>query len=148
MAFFGNKIEITLIALKCIKQTFLQKFISLAIVMFRQMSEQSTSNSIQRVVATSLEELQRLKENRIPENTQTSTKYAQNLYNTWLKRNVENNLHYPPLECGISELLARSIPRFLCEIRTIKGKDYKSDTIKNIYAALNRYLKTVINTID
>jgi integrase len=46
----------------------------------------------------------------------------------------------PPLDCGMNHLLAGSIPKFLAEIRNQNGEKYKSSTITNIYAGLNRYL--------
>jgi hypothetical protein len=93
-----------------------------------------------RIVEVSLEELQELKNNAVPENTRKATSFAVNLYNIWCTERGT-----PPLECGESHLLAASIPKFCAEIRNKHGDPYKSTTMANIYAGLNRYLQQEID---
>ena len=59
---------------------------------------------------------------------------------TWRTTNLQQNVHVAPLDCGEPQVLAAANPVFLTEIRNQKGEPYRAETIKNIFASLNRYL--------
>ena len=91
------------------------------------------------VVRTEISEVEQYKKYSTPENTRKTTSFAGKLYELWFENHIDTDERVPPLDCGVPEVLARAIPRFLTEIRTQEGKRYKATTIKNIYASLNRY---------
>ena len=96
--------------------------------------------SSSRIVEVSVEELDKLRQNATPANTRKNTSFAVNLYNMWSKEGG-----HPPLDCGLTYLVACAVPKFCAEIRKPDGTKYKASTIQNIFSGLSRYY---VNEID
>lgn len=93
-----------------------------------------------RFAEVSSDDLETFRLESTPTNTRRNTDYAVNLYKLWA-----NAGGYPPLDCGLVHLLASHIPKFIAEVRKPDGSKYKSSSLCNIYAGLNRYITSEID---
>lgn len=98
-----------------------------------------------RVVPVTKEHLEKCKINSKPINTVSNTKGSVNLYNVWRAEKGSAGESVPPLDCCVPYLLSSVIPRFFAEIRKKDGDVYRSSSLKNYYAGLNRYLVDTCN---
>lgn len=83
-----------------------------------------------RIVSTSENEFQDLRESRNPQDTRNSTQYAVNLYQKWREEHTEIRNRYAPFDWYFS-LLNHLIAVFIVEIRKKDIKPYHQDPYKS-----------------
>lgn len=83
-------------------------------------------------------ELKNLKESAIPVNTRNKAKWAMRLFESW---QAERRIQKPVLEMTNKELNGR-LSSFVTELKTLKGTNYKPNTLYEIIVSIQHHLRT------
>ena len=106
----------------------------------------------QRFEIVSDEELLDFNDAAIPKNTRLSTNQVVNLYEEWRKwrtNEFPNKTPPPDLKtCAEADILSKALTQFFCEVRTKAKKNYRSDSLRVLYASMNRHLQTINPSLD
>ncbi|XP_062579090.1 uncharacterized protein LOC134241013 [Saccostrea cucullata] len=83
-------------------------------------------------------QLKNLKESAIPVNTRNKAKWAVRLFESWQK---ERSIEKPLLQMTNKEL-NNQLTSFVTELKTLKGNDYKPNSLYEIIVAIQHHLRS------